>query len=179
MAESVVSLTYGDALFEAAEEVGKKEQIYEEIMLTAQIVKENPELSEFLGNPTISSKEKKSLIEKALGEKFCHESINFLFVLIDKGRTWEIRRIAKHYAKRYNQSKGMAEGKIYSVIPLSEQQITNFEKEMSKLLQKKVKLRNKIDKGLIGGVVLQVDGRIIDKSLKYDLDRLLLDLKNI
>ena len=74
MAESVVSLTYGDALFEAAEEVGKKEQIYEEIMLTAQIVKENPELSEFLGNPTISSKEKKSLIEKALGEKFCHES---------------------------------------------------------------------------------------------------------
>ena len=50
---------------------------------------------------------------------------------------------------------------------------------MSKLLQKNIKLRNIVDKNLIGGIKIQVDGKMIDRSIRGDLDAMLRSLKNI
>ena len=97
--------------------------------------------------------------------------------MIDKGRTREIVRIRKDFINLYDKEKGIAEGKVYSAIALSEEQKAQFEKEMSKLLRKNVKLRNVVDKSLIGGVKIQADGKMIDKSLKADLQQLLEDMK--
>ena len=49
---------------------------------------------------------------------------------------------------------------------------------MSRLLQKKVKLKNRIDKKLIGGIKIQVDGKMIDQSYQHDLYRLLKELES-
>ena len=103
--------------------------------------------------------------------------INFLFVLVDKSRTAEISKIRKQHIRLYDKERNLAEGEIYSAVPLSEQQLGEFEKQMSVLLHKKIKLRNIVDKALIGGIKIQVDGKMIDKSLRADLDDLLRSLK--
>ena len=103
--------------------------------------------------------------------------INFLFVLVDKSRTAEISKIRKQYMRLYDKERNMAEGEIYSAIPLSEEQLAKFEEQMSALLHKQIKLRNIVDKELIGGIKIQVDGKMIDKSLRADLDGLLRSLK--
>lgn len=177
MAESVVSLTYGTALYEAAKELGKTEKMMEEIIQLSKVIQQNLDLKEFLDSPAIAIEEKKEIVEKIFRNRVSDEIVNFLFVLIDKGRTREITRIRKDFVKLYDKEKGIAEGKIYSAIELSEEQREQFEKEMSQLLRKKVKLRNIIDKSLIGGVKIQADGKLIDKSLKAELIRLSIDLK--
>lgn len=177
MAESVVSLTYGTALYEAAKERGKTEQILKEIIELSHLVRKELDLKEFLDSPAITIKEKKEVADRIFRGYFCDEIVNFLFVLIDKGRTSDIVRIRKDFVSLYDKEKGIAEGKIYSTIELSEEQKEQFEKEMSKLLRKNVKLRNVIDKSLIGGVKIQADGKLIDKSLKADLRHLFDDLK--
>ena len=177
MAESVVSLTYGTALYEAAKERGKTEQIRQEIVQLSHLIQDEPDLKEFLDSPSIPIEEKKEITDKIFRNRFCDEMVNFLFVLIDKGRTREIVRIRKDFINLYDKEKGIAEGKVYSAIALSEEQKAQFEKEMSKLLRKNVKLRNVVDKSLIGGVKIQADGKMIDKSLKADLQQLLEDMK--
>lgn len=121
--------------------------------------------------------DKKKIIESSLKGKFSREMINFLFVLVDKSRTAEIRKIRKQYMRLYDKERNMAEGEIYSAIPLSEEQLAKFEEQMSALLHKQIKLRNIVDKDLIGGIKIQVDGKMIDKSLRADLDGLLRSLK--
>ena len=57
-------------------------------------------------------------------------------------------------------------------MPLSDEQMKKFEEDAGKLLSKKVKLHNEIDKTIIGGVRLLVDGKQIDASLRSRLDEL-------
>lgn len=177
MAESVVSLTYGAALFEAAKDLRKENVFLRELEILDEILKETPEVGEFLNSPAIMASDKKKIIKNSLTGKFSHEMINFLFVLVDKSRTAEISKIRKQYIRLYDKERNLAEGEIYSAVPLSEQQLGEFEKQMSVLLHKKIKLRNIVDKALIGGIKIQVDGKMIDKSLRADLDDLLRSLK--
>ena len=177
MAESVISLTYGAALFEAAKDTGKEEVFLRELEILDEILKETPEAGEFLNSPAIMASDKKKIIESSLKGTFSREMINFLFVLVDKSRTAEIRKIRKQYIRLYDKERNMAEGELYSAIPLSAEQLSKFEEQMSALLHKQIKLRNIVDKELIGGIKIQVDGKMIDKSLRADLDGLLRSLK--
>ncbi len=179
MAESVVSLTYGAALFEAAKELGKEEDFLTELATLDTVLKEDGEIGEFLNSPAIPGEEKKKILSDTLGENFSREMLNFLFVLTDKGRTSEISKIRRQYIRLYDAEIGVAEGEIFSAEPLSEDSRLRFEAELSKLIRKNIKLENIVDKSLIGGVKIQVDGKMIDKSLRADLDNLLRDLKKM
>ena len=50
-----------------------------------------------------------------------------------------------------------------------------MEEQAGKLLQKKIKLKNLTDPGLVGGVKIFVEGKVIDASVKGRLQ----DLKNL
>ena len=107
MAESVVSLTYGAALFEAAKDLGKEEVFLRELEILDEILKETPEAGEFLNSPAIMAPDKKKIIESSLKGKFSREMINFLFVLVDKSRTAEIRKIRKQYMRLYDKERNI------------------------------------------------------------------------
>lgn len=172
MADSLVSRIYGDALFEAAGEAGKRKQVLEEIQCMAELVETSPQLQEFLRSPAIPAEEKKAFTGAALRDVFSSEMVNFLFVLIDKERIWHIGRIARRYKVLYDREMGVSTGKIYSAVPLTEQQVSESAEAVSGLFQKKVLLENQTDPDLLGGVKIQVDGKLIDRSLRGELSRL-------
>ncbi len=98
--------------------------------------------------------------------------MNFLYVMIDKGRTKHFERAIKVYKELLDKEEGLAYGKIFSVKPLSADKLQKFEKETGKLLQEKVKLENEIDTNLIGGIKILIDGKVIDASLRKRLEDL-------
>lgn len=177
MGESLIALTYGEALFEAARELGKEAQILEEITCLAHIMETEESLQKFLGNPGLQEEEKKEFTEAVLRGKVSDEMVNFIFVLIDKGRTWHLPRIARQYQYLYDQYLGVTEGTIYSAQPITEEQMAEAEAAMSDLLQKQVTLKNEVEPQLIGGVKIQADGRLLDRSLKGELERMMASLK--
>ena len=61
MAELTIDLTYGTALYDAAREVGKKEQIMEEATEVLGILQQEPDLHAFINYPAISASEKKAV----------------------------------------------------------------------------------------------------------------------
>ena len=66
----------------------------------------------------------------------------------------------------------MSSGTVYSVEPLKPEQLARLEEETASLLQKKVKLENKLDAKLMGGVKILIDGRIIDASIRKRFENL-------
>ena len=87
MAELTVDLTYGSALYGAAEDVGKRDEIAKNADWVLEVFRDNPDLQNFINYPAISAREKKETIEKIFDGNVCEEFLNFLYVLIDKGRT--------------------------------------------------------------------------------------------
>ncbi len=172
MEELTIDLTYGTALFEAARETGKTELINEEAGQLLEIFREEPDLQKFVCTPGISAEEKKKVLENVFRGKICDELLNFLFVLADKGRMMHFEKMIKSYRKLMDKEEGVSYGKVYSVIPLTDEQISGLEKDASKLFRMNVKLANEIDPSLIGGVKLLVEGKLIDASIRKRFDDL-------
>lgn len=172
MAELTIDLTYGTALFEAAQELGKKEQILEEATEVLGILQQEPDLYAFINYPAISAAEKKAAVSNIFGGKICDELLNFIYVLIDKRRTLHFEKMIKVYKKLMDKEEGLSYGRVYSVEPLTEDRIKELEKETSKLLKANVRLENQTDPKLMGGVKILVDGKIIDASIRKKFDDL-------
>lgn len=172
MAELTVEITYGKALFEAATERNKVDAILEELKEISTIFQKNPDFNEFFRTPVISGPEKKQVVEQVFGERISPEALNFLLVLIDKRRMGSFNRIVKEYQKLINQDHGISLGTVFSVEPLTDIQLNSFEEKTAKLLQKNVKLVNKTDTFLLGGIKIFIEGKVIDASIRKQLQDL-------
>lgn len=172
MADVTVDMTYGKALFSAAEDLGKTDLILEEALALNDIFIQEKEFFEFLCTPVVSASEKKQVIRNVLEGRVSPEIINLLFILVDKGRGRHYPKIVKQYRRLINEARGFSIGTIFSVQPLSKEQLLSFEEQTGKLLQKKVKLENLTDSTLIGGVRIFIEGKVIDATIKRRLSNL-------
>ena len=177
MAELAVDLTYGEALREAAEDVGKQQEILEEGQQIVEILRNEPDLKAFIDYPAISADEKKKVLTEIFEGKICQELMNFLYVLIDKRRAGRFERIIKVYRDLLEKEEGVSYGTVYSVEKLSDDRIAQLEEQTSRLLRMKVKLENEIDPKLIAGVKILVEGKIIDASYRKRFEELASQLK--
>ncbi len=176
MAELAVDLTYATALIEAARETDQQQRILEEGMQIAEILEAEPDLRRFVAYPGIAAEEKKRVITSIFEGRICRELLNFLYVLIDKRRAGRFEGIMKAYRNLMEKEEGVLYGTVLSVVGLDDMRLSEIEGQVSRLLQTKVHLTNEMDPGVLAGVKVFIDGRIIDASYRKKLDELRTDM---
>lgn len=167
-----VDITYGKALYDAAEDLNKTDSLSGDLNELIEIIKENPAFSDLLKSPAISNDEKKDIVDKVFKGKTDETLLNFIYVLIDKRRIGQLFGIARAFEKCVDEKNGVTAGTIYSAVEIPIEKLNKFEKETGALLKKNVELKNEIDPSLIGGVKIYVDGKLIDASIRRRLDDL-------
>jgi len=172
MAELTVEITYGKALYEAARETDKVDLILDELKSINEIFRQESDFREFFNTPVISGPEKKQVIRNILEGRVSNETLNFFMVLIDKRRTASFERILKEYQKLIDKEHGISLGTIISAEALTDIQLSSFEEKTGKLLKENVKLANKIEPSILGGVKIFIDGKVIDASIRKQLEDL-------
>lgn len=177
--ELTVSRVYGQALYDAAVEMEKVDEIQQETEQIHIIFQMEKEFYEILTDPSLSVARKKELIKNVFEGRVSKETESFLYILVDKGRLHNYGDILKEFDKLKNEAEGFGEGVIYSARLLNEEQLQKLEAETGKLLGKKMRLKNLIDESLIGGVKIITEGKIIDASIRNRLDRLYTEIKDI
>jgi F-type H+-transporting ATPase subunit delta len=169
MAELTIGSVYGSALFEAAQEKGNLEPMLVELDQLLSAFQETPLLFEYLSMPTIPKDNKKKLIKDCFEGQISQELLNFAFILIDKKRMRYIGEIARFYKQKLDKSKNISQGIIYSVEPLSTEELTAFEEQTATLLRQTVKLKNEIDTSILGGIKIFIEGKVIDATVQKRL----------
>ena len=163
--EIEVAMVYAEALYGAAKDLGEVEEIRDEITQIDQILRKSRDFSELFLNPAISAAEKKNILKNVFDGRVQKEVLNFMYILVDKGRT-------TGYCRLMDDAEGISEGVIYSAYPVTDEQLQKFEAETSRLFRRKVHLKNRVDKSLLGGVRLFVDGKMIDASAQHKLEQM-------
>ena len=102
----------------------------------------------------------------------------FMCVIIDHQRGKYIKEILSEFIQVCFKRLNIKTGTIYSTYPLSEEQIKKIKQKVSITMDSNVRLVNKINKELVGGIKIQVDDYIIDYSLKHRLEQLKKELYN-
>lgn len=82
----LVSKVYGDALFEAARDCGKMDEIFEEVQSIGVILEENAELQKILGNPRVMREDKEQMIETIFRGRVSNEIVELMKLMISPPR---------------------------------------------------------------------------------------------
>lgn len=93
----LVSKVYGDALFEAARDCGKMDEIFEEVQSIGVILEENAELQKILGNPRVMREDKEQMIETIFRRTCFKEIVELMKLMTKKGATAKIDSVFEYF----------------------------------------------------------------------------------
>lgn len=161
---------YADALFELAVEDNTLDTVAEEMEAVAGIMNENSDFLKLLSAPTVSDKDKKSMLSKAFEGRISDTVFNFINVLCDNGRIKYLIAISQQFKDMYNDKNGILEVTVTTTMPLSDNLREKLVLKLEKISSKKIQLVEKIDTSIMGGIVLNYNNTQIDASVKKRLD---------
>jgi F-type H+-transporting ATPase subunit delta len=166
---------YARALYDAAKDENRVDAVREELGDFVEAQRQVPELRELLRNPQLDQRLKASALEELLGGE---EQLvrNFLMLLTEKGRAGEIEEIARDFERIVAQEKGILDVELTTAVPLSEDEAGEVIAQIEKASGRPVVATRRVDRDLIGGIVLQAGSLRLDASVRGRLDRLRNDL---
>jgi len=168
MAE-LVSKRYALALFEAGLDLNKLDEFYKDLQLLKSVFEEEKKLLNILHHPKITRGEKRKIIDAIFKDKVALEIVNFLYILIDKRREKYILGIIDHYKEEFYENKSIVKVVAITAIPMVEQSKSRLETVLANKLNKEIELTNEIDSTILGGVLLQVENKLMDGTIKGQL----------
>lgn len=172
MSKGIVAKRYAVALFQLAKEQNALDRFEAELRTIKQVFNENEDFLTVLSNPKLSIDRKKLMVKEAFSS-FSQMTLNTLYLLLDRHREDMILDVADEFIELANNEHGIAEAKVFSVRPLSEDEKTGISSVFAAKVGKvSLKIENVVDKSLIGGVKLRIGNRIYDGSVKGKLERL-------
>ncbi len=174
-----ISLRYAKALFELDKKKGNLERRLKDFETILKVLYVNSKLLKFLKAPYILVNEKLQVLNDILKTEYDSVIMNFLFYLIEKGRINNFEMIARYYRQMVNEDLGIWEADIVTAVPLDEANETKLEKNLSEKLHKKIIFSKKVDKKIIGGVILVIGNKMLDFSITGRLKKIKEKLNDI
>lgn len=170
---------YAEALMSLAQSTDKTDRLGEDVAALLNLLKESPELEQFLSNPLVKANDKKAVLQRIGGDELDTYTVNFLKILVERRRIGYLMGICQHYQLLLRKLKQTVLAEVTSAVELNEaQQQSVREKVQAMTNAHQVELDTKIDPDLIGGVIIKVGSQVIDASLRGQLRRIGLRLNS-
>lgn len=167
--------SYAEALFELACEDHIETEMLNAIYDFNKIIEENPEYLTLLNSPMLDKEKKETLIKEALEETFPLEFILFLVYMSEKKLMEIFPQCALEYKLLYDEMKNTVLAKITSAVELTEEEKNKILRKLEMISSKNIFPEYEIDKTLLGGVIVEMNGKIYDGSYRKKFD----DLKKV
>ena len=167
-----VSREYAEALFTLAKECGKEELYGKQLNDLAKLFSEQEEYLVFLGSPSVELSERLKAIESALSGVVEQDVLSFIQLLAEKGRICCFNECVKEYNELLSNVNKVVKAIVKSAVALSEQKVLQIKDKLGAKTGKNVVIEQVIDPSLLGGIIIETEGKIFDGSLKSKLSEI-------
>ena len=167
----VLAVRYAKALLDYALEKGVEEEVYSQMGLLLECLKQNPALTRTLEDPLLSRQDKLSLLSSTLtGDDKANDAVQrFYSIIIENRRENYLRASALNYQTLYREKKNIAVVRITTAIPLSKEMEEKIISKTSSVLGKKIELYKCVNPSIEGGFIIDVDDFRMDASIASKL----------
>lgn len=166
---SLVAKSYAQALYEIANEEQKLDEYRQSMNDIQSLFDENTQLMDIIKHPQINKQEKKQLIVDLFGNECDQMMLNFMCLLIDRGRFHLLDEMKEAYDVFYREAKNIKKAMVTSAYPLSEQQREDLINLLQQRTASTIELVEEVDASLIAGMKVQIEDTILDHSAKNAL----------
>jgi len=164
-----VAGTYAEALYEAALERGQVREVAAQLGEVRRALAETPDLADTLASPDIETRAKKAVVATLLADANPLVA-NFVQVLLDRDRAAEIEEIGRAFDERVAEAEGRLRIVVRTAIPLTDDLRALVVGRIERDTGRPVDVETVVDPAIIGGVVIETDGSVVDASVRQRLD---------
>ena len=163
---------YGGALYELSRDEGIEREMLAELGAVSSIIRENPDFVKLMNLASVPEEERLKSLDSCFHGKVQPYLLNFLKLIAERGSFGELPGCLAAFEERYNADNGIVSAEAVSARPLSEKETDLIKEKLEKLSGKKVVLTKREDPTLLGGVLLTMEGRQYDGSVRRRLEKI-------
>ena len=164
---------YANSLIGLAVEKQQLERVREDMLYLKSLCELSPEFLFVIKNPLIPNKDKKRAVSAVCSDNVCELVMVFLHLLITKNREGSLLKIIKAFFKLYDVIKERHKVVLITAVAVNDSvKQTILDKLKSEAGIRNIQLECVIKSELIGGFILEYDGKRMDASLRHRLSAL-------
>ncbi|ASC72342.1 ATP synthase subunit delta [Halomicronema hongdechloris C2206] len=170
---------YAEALLAIAQDNDLAERFGEDADALLSLLTTSDELTQFLNNPLVSSAAKKGALKELVRETVHPLMLNFLMLLVDRGRILLLTDILRQYQALLRELKQTVLAEVTAAVDLSEAQQAALRQQVIEMTgAHQAELTIEINPDLLGGVIIKVGSQVVDASLRGQLRRIGMQLSS-
>lgn len=163
---------YAEALFQIAAQNGSIEEYSKALTLVKTVLEDNTEYLIFLDSPAVPLSERLDCIDMAFGANLPEHVVSFLKILTENGRIGQLFSCIEEFEELKRFTSNIATATVYSAVELSDPQKEKLCRKLTASLGKTVTANFVVNAALLGGIKIEVDGKILDGSIENHLKRI-------
>ncbi len=167
-----VARKYARAMFLSSKEKNIMDAAFEQLEDLRQFLSKDRSLLDFLCSPNIEITNKRDTVRSVFGDRFDRLVVEFLLVLVDKNRISHLEEVIDEFIRLVEAEKGIARATIITAVPLTDTEKADLTDRLTTKTGLKVELEERVDKSVLGGMIVILHDEIIDGSVRYGLDLL-------
>ncbi|MFT5232997.1 MAG: F-type H+-transporting ATPase subunit delta [Candidatus Krumholzibacteriia bacterium] len=172
MRDRKVATRYAEALLISARAENVVSDVAESFAAVLDITLGNAGLFTFMDSPQVRTEEKKELLQKVFGGRIEKVLLNFFSLLIDRNRIENTRDIGEVFAELVEKELGVVHAKVVTAIDLPEDLATSLRDKLATITGKTIILEQNTDPAVIGGVCVTLGDKVLDGTVRTNLDLL-------
>ena len=167
-----MSKSYADALFSLALETNTVLETLTALREMRDGIADTEGALDLLASPSIPKDERCAVLEKAFGDVQPAHVMSFVAVLVQHGHIRELDDCLEAYTQLHNEHCRLSTAWVTSAVALTEGEKAELTEKLSRCFNRTIRLECAVDPSLLGGLVVRVDGKVIDGSLKHKLQEI-------
>jgi len=175
-----IAAPYARALYDFSLENNIMHQITADFQNLEIFFEKSQELEDYLNNPTVTKEDKQEVITKVFKSQLNSDTYKFLMVLINKDRINLLSAITNIYLELVYETASIKIVEVSTAFPFTYLQKNTLVQKLKKLTNaREIRLNITIDSNLIGGFLIKTNSKVIDFTVKNQLQKLAKHLDNV
>lgn len=179
-AVSQIANRYATALFELADEQSLLDEVAGDLARLVDAIDQSVDLQRLVRSPVLNRDDQGKAMAAILETMEVGDlTKNFVGLIAQNRRLFALTDMVKGYLDELARRRGEVTAEVTAAKSLSESQITALQETLQRTLGGKVTIAHAVDPALIGGMVVKVGSRMIDTSLRMQLNKMQIAMKGV
>lgn len=170
MTTSDVTGAYGRALFDLANAADAVDCADAALRTIVETVRGSVQLRDTLADSAVPADKKRDIMRELFAGVESPEAVAVASTMVERGLVASLGDMLAAFGAIAEAERGIVVAEVTTAIPMAEETRASLVQKLTATLGRPVSLREKVDASMVGGIRINVAGRVLDGSLSAQLD---------
>ena len=159
------------AVFTGAEAGGSLDDVEDQLFRFARLVAREPALRGALVDPGLPDENKLALLDELLGRRADPATVRLVRAVVVHPRGRSVDRAIEELARQATAHRGRVIAEVTTAAPIDDKRLARMAAALEASEGRPVRLQVILDPSIMGGVIVRIGDKIIDGSVRRQLER--------